>query len=441
MRPAAIMERIETALAAVNLTEEQKQQVNTILSSGRQQMRGAFQEMNDGQPAARRGRMQEMSDALVGKIRGVLTEEQTRKFDLQLAQASTPQPNGAPTSQPSNSPPLGVVLERLRDYLDQVELNSDQKLRMEGLFTETRGKLKDLQARGGDAASISQQAQVIVQQLRQQINGTLTPQQLARFREIVAQNGPVMPGREGAAGRAGRGRANVQAMPQNNAPNMQGMQDMAGGMQNDMAGGMQGGMQNDMSMGGANRGNATPAKTAQPTPEIPMLEVGATAPDFELKKLEGTGVSLASFKGKLVLVVFGSYSSPSFRQRAEGLEALRRDYGARITPIIVYTRENHPVGEWDVARNKDDGVAVEQPANMDGRIAMAKQARGMLKLTIPIAVDAMEDTTAKAYGGMTNAAFLIGRDGKIVARQKWFEPYAMRRLIDEALKEPAKAAS
>jgi hypothetical protein len=418
-RPGALVERITAALDSIQLTPEQKQQVGQILSTGRQQMRGAFQEMNQSPPAARRGRMMEMSDALSDKVRAVLTPGQVKTFDTQLTQANLAlaAPSSQPSTAPSDSPRLGVVLERLRDYLDQVQLSDEQKPKIEALFTQTRTRLRELQSGGGDLARLTQEAQGIVQQLRQEITATLTPQQLARFREVVAQNGPINPARGNRGGRAGRG----------------GMQDM-NGMQD-----MQGGDMQGMSMGGAGapRSDSAP-QTPEPTPELPMLDVGASAPDFNLRKLDNTAAELSGLKGKLVLVVFGSYTSPSFRQRADGLESLRREYGARITPLVIYTRENHPVGQWDVERNKDDGVAVEQPGDMDGRIAIAKKARAQLKLTVPIAVDTMDDATATAYGGFTNAAFLIGRDGKIVARQKWFEPYAMRRMIDAALKEPAK---
>jgi peroxiredoxin len=416
-RPAALVERITTALDSIQLTPEQKQQVDQILSTRRQQMRGAFQEMNQSPPAARRGRMMELSDALADKVRAVLTPEQVKTFDTQLTQAAlalaAPAPSSQPSTAPSDSPRLGVVLERLRDYLDQVQLSDEQKPKIEALFTQTRAKLRELQSGGGDLARLTQEAQGIVQQLRQEITATLTPQQMARFREVVAQNGPINPARGNRGGRAGRG-----------------MQEMNG---------MQGGDMQGMSMGGANAPRSDNApQTPEPTPELPMLEVGAAAPDFNLRKLDNTAAELSGLKGKLVLVVFGSYTSPSFRQRADGLESLRREYGARITPLVIYTRENHPVGQWDVERNKDDGVAVEQPSDMDGRIAVAKKARAQLKLTVPIAIDTIDDATAKAYGGFTNAAFLIGRDGKIVARQKWFEPYAMRRMIDAALKEPVK---
>ena len=145
-------------------------------------------------------------------------------------------------------------------------------------------------------------------------------------------------------------------------------------------------------------------------------------------------MQLSSFKGRIVLLVFGSYSSPMFRQRADAVEQIKREYSTHINPLIIYTRENYSKGEWDTDRNKSDGISVDQPRDMEGRIAMAKQARDKLRLSVPILLDEMDDTTANNYAGLTNAAVLIGRDEKVLAYQKWFEPYAMRREIDAALK-------
>ena len=46
----------------------------------------------------------------------------------------------------------------------------------------------------------------------------------------------------------------------------------------------------------------------------------------------------------------------------------------------------------------------------------------------------MNDAVAGAYFALPNdAAALIGRDGTILFYQKWFEPYAMRQAIVDAL--------
>jgi hypothetical protein len=168
---------------------------------------------------------------------------------------------------------------------------------------------------------------------------------------------------------------------------------------------------------------------APPPPPSP----GQAAPALALKKLDGSPVQLSSFKGKLVLLAFGSYSSPSFRQRAQALEELRRDYGVRVSFVVVYTKEAHPSGGWEVDRNKDAEIAVPQHADENARRAAAKQARELLKLQSTITTDSMDDATAMAYHAWpNNAAVLIGKDGNVLAYQEWFDAYGMRQAIQNA---------
>ena len=73
-------------------------------------------------------------------------------------------------------------------------------------------------------------------------------------------------------------------------------------------------------------------------------------------------------------------------------------------------------------------------ATDDGRLKLAKQARATLKLTVPILLDPMDDSTSRAYGALaSNPTYLIGRDGVVVAAQRWFEPYSLRRQIEQSL--------
>ena len=131
--------------------------------------------------------------------------------------------------------------------------------------------------------------------------------------------------------------------------------------------------------------------------------------------------------------MFGSYTSPVFRPRAAALEKLAKDTTRTASFFVVYIREAHAVGEWEVERNKDAGLAVEQPIAPEQRKALAKQARDALKISIPIAIDRIDNKTASDYDGFTNAAVVIGRDGVVLARQTWLDAYALRRQLDSAL--------
>jgi hypothetical protein len=170
--------------------------------------------------------------------------------------------------------------------------------------------------------------------------------------------------------------------------------------------------------------------------------VGEAAPDVALTRLDGGKVQLASLKGRIVVLVFGSYSSPSFRQRAAALEKLRSDLGIHAQMFVVYTKEAHATGEWEVDRNKDDGVSVEQPKTFEARRTLAQTAKEKLKLATPVTIDSIDNSAAAAFGAGENSAIVIGRDGTIVAKQQWFEPAAVRRAVDKLLagEHPAAGA-
>jgi hypothetical protein len=56
---------------------------------------------------------------------------------------------------------------------------------------------------------------------------------------------------------------------------------------------------------------------------------------------------------------------------------------------------------------------------------------------VPVALDDMNDTALTAYGGAVNGAVVIGRDGRVAARQRWFDPHTLRRHIEQATKPAA----
>ena len=109
--------------------------------------------------------------------------------------------------------------------------------------------------------------------------------------------------------------------------------------------------------------------------------------------------------------------------------------------VVVLERERTVGGKvstahvdgWQVERNREQKILVPAHSDAASRIAAAKSARETLKLTIPIAVDDMNDSIAEAFGAGENSAYVVGRDGKILARQTWADPFGLRRIIDETV--------
>ncbi|HVT89200.1 MAG TPA: deiodinase-like protein [Tepidisphaeraceae bacterium] len=390
--PAMVLiEQINTALADINLTSEQRTKIDAILTSTRQEARGMAQQLQQADPPTRRGMTRQLATRAREKIVAILTPDQAKQFEAKFQSQLT-----AAATQPA---PIGQAIERLYDVLQRVDLDEQQKKQIEELFAKTRQEMTQLRLNPPGDGSMPQRSQMMVQQLRQQLASILSLQQQQRMREVI---------QSGEAGGRGRG----------------GGPQMANDMQGDNAAGIK-------------PGQRAPADLL----ETAGVAVGQPAPPFTLNTLDNHPVGLSDYKSKLLLLVFGNYSTPAFRQRAAAIEQVRRDYGQRINVVLVYTREAYPAGQWEVDRNKDEGILIEQPRDMQSRVAQARQARTALKLTAPFIVDTMDDTVATDYGGFTNAAVLVGRDGTVLAKQKWFEPHTFRPHIDEALKEPPKTAT
>lgn len=165
---------------------------------------------------------------------------------------------------------------------------------------------------------------------------------------------------------------------------------------------------------------------------------GEEAPYFRLKTLEGRTVELGeSLEKGPVVVEFGSYTCPIFRERHGAIERLREKYGGRISFFTVYTLEAHPKGdvcpytggEWVTPDNEREGIFYRQPALESERRELTSTARQALRMQTTILVDDMENSTWKAYGGAPNAAYLIGRDRIVKLRQGWLDPEELKKAI------------
>jgi hypothetical protein len=402
-RGDALIARIQTELDQLRLTDEQKGKTQQILTEARQKFRAMADELIQSEPAVRREKLDKFVQEIAEQIKPVLSEQQRGEFETRMERMRLQARPGAAASQPAGMAPQqenaqgpgapnrpGLIFERLRDAVDSLDLSDEQRGLVSQLFADTRAKFQEIRAAGGDMPAMREKLLPVLQDTREKLMKVLNDKQKAKLLELMSTDSPGPQGRQ----RPGMMRPEMREEP----------------------------------------ANPTTAPIAE-APEIPAgAAIGQVAPMFTLKKLDGQNVELSSYKGKIVLLIFGSYTSPSFRQRVTALERIKREYGTRINPIIVYTAENHPVGKWEVQRNKDEGISVEAHKDMDARIAAARKARDAMKITVPIVIDSMDDATAGAYGGTTNAAILIGRDGTILARQRWFEPYALKQEIDSAVK-------
>ncbi|MDO8545466.1 MAG: redoxin domain-containing protein [Opitutaceae bacterium] len=148
------------------------------------------------------------------------------------------------------------------------------------------------------------------------------------------------------------------------------------------------------------------------------LKAGDAAPDFTLTSHDGKQtVRLADFRGaKPVVLIFGSYTCPPFRDVYPTLEGLHKTYGARVAFFYLYIREAHPVDGWKLPRNRREGVVIKDPKTMEERTQVAQQACAFFKTEIPGLVDTMDDATDRAYAAWPSRIYLVDVNGKIAVR-------------------------
>ena len=110
--------------------------------------------------------------------------------------------------------------------------------------------------------------------------------------------------------------------------------------------------------------------------------------------------------------------------------------------VVVYVIEAHPVGspspysgdEWTSSASTDkEGNPLTQPSTYPERVAQSTQMVQELGITIPVLIDEMDNPVWCTYGPAPNIAYLIGTDGRIVAKQSWYEPQLMQSAIEAYL--------
>ena len=163
-------------------------------------------------------------------------------------------------------------------------------------------------------------------------------------------------------------------------------------------------------------GRAAEKGRTQRHPET--IRVGAPAPDFDLPTLDGQRrVRLSEFQGRQpVVLIFGSYTCPPFRDVYPDLERMYRTFGSKVAFFYIYIREAHPEDGWKMPRNQREGITVRDPKSFEERTAVAKEACAFFRTQIPALVDTMDDATDRAYAGWPSRIFVVDTDGRIAVR-------------------------
>ncbi len=142
---------------------------------------------------------------------------------------------------------------------------------------------------------------------------------------------------------------------------------------------------------------------------------GATPPAFSLPDLDGRVVSLASLRGRVVLVYFwATWCSFCVRELPSTMESLQRRYRDQGLTVLAVSFEESP----------DTVKAWVRP-------------RG---LSMPVLLDRAGDVSGDYRVTATPTAVLLDREGRVVGRAVGTRPWTDARALWEALLAPRAAA-
>ena len=119
---------------------------------------------------------------------------------------------------------------------------------------------------------------------------------------------------------------------------------------------------------------------------------------------------------------------------------MRERYRDRVVFLVVYIKEAHPEDGWVEPTNRRSAIRVVDPTSDEERTAVAQTCAVRMRIQIPVAVDAVDNRVASAYGGWPDRLYLIGRDGR-VAFQGGEGPFGFKAAELEAAIERELGAS
>jgi Spy/CpxP family protein refolding chaperone len=435
----------DAVFALDGLTDDQKDKLNPIFDKAKTDADAVTKEMQDMAPEDRQDRMREFTEDLRGKVSEVLTDDQRNQLETKMQQMRggnggggrggrggqggpggpgnppPPPPGNGPSTGPgtmaslstdspvmadqaignqansvttsftaapggaaAGAPRLQRFVDRLHTALAQINITPEQRPKVDAIvqsFTQRVMALRSTaqQARqdANAAENLRTQLQAIAGSARQELSQTLTPEQLERLRELMKASVP----------------GSASALPTHGKPAV----------------------------------NAALVSN-------PGVDVGQTAPAFSLPTIDGKTASLSDFSSKPVVIVFACWTDPGFRDHGSALAALQNRFGSNASFLVIYRRELHPAGGWQIERNKTDGIELPQPADDSARLLAAQSASRKLALSMPMAVDSMSDQVAKAYGSQqSDAAVIVGGNGKVIYRQNNFQPEGLENALAQTL--------
>jgi hypothetical protein len=121
------------------------------------------------------------------------------------------------------------------------------------------------------------------------------------------------------------------------------------------------------------------------------------------------------------------------------LEALHDRYREEVAFFVIYIKEAHPEDGWVLETNRNEKIAVRDPATVEQRASVAGACALRLKMRLPVLLDAPDNLVASQYGGWPDRLYLIAKDGR-VAFQGGEGPFEFKPdLLEHAIEKELRA--
>ncbi len=151
--------------------------------------------------------------------------------------------------------------------------------------------------------------------------------------------------------------------------------------------------------------------------EAAAPKAGEAAPDFSVQRLAADGtltgehVNLADYRGRPLALLLGNYTCPIYRGQTGRFNEIFSELHHELDFLLIYNREAHPEDGWQVKINHTQNIVYDQPATLEARVAIAAECMETRGITMPVAVDGMNNSANTRYAGSPERLYLIDADG------------------------------
>ena len=244
--PQRMVERMRGRLEGLNLSSEQKSKIDEILAKGKTDLEAAVKQLEGGggPPSPERGQpVRDVMRDLHEKVMNALDETQREKMRESMRNAGPGGPGGpgrpggpdgpgglrpgegrrgpgpggpdrAPNAGPGGpgtGPGPTAMVTHLKENLGKLDLNDEQKKKVDALLSETQKKLSEMQTEAEKTqAEVRGKFREAIQSSHDRLNEILTEEQRTKLREMMPRP---QPRGEGDGAKHGEGKPRPDGPP------------------------------------------------------------------------------------------------------------------------------------------------------------------------------------------------------------------------------------